>query len=299
MDMANDSDYESWDLEAGIAALNLSSARKASIRALWSKALIVKVIGRTVGYQFLTSRIMAIWKPCGRLDCIDLKQDFFLIRFSAKEDYDKVLKEGPWFVGGHYLSIRKWEPNFKSSIASVNFANPLIKIIKVGGVKQPVQYEGINSLCFSCGCVGHKMESCPYTAMATEKVEEDEAKMADLPVVDRSVPSEETFGPWVLVSQKRQSSRKDRTQLENKDRNYFYSAQTLTKQHSRNSRSNQKLRGTLSLKGEILKQPAEVKKSKRGFGFKIPPDKPIVFTAGCSGDDMPSAQVEIDMDGRT
>lgn len=24
----------------------------------------------------------------------------------------KVLSEGPWFVAGHFLSIRKWEPNF-------------------------------------------------------------------------------------------------------------------------------------------------------------------------------------------
>lgn len=33
----------------GITALNLSSARKASIRASWSNALIVKVTGKTVG----------------------------------------------------------------------------------------------------------------------------------------------------------------------------------------------------------------------------------------------------------
>ena len=44
------------------------------------------------------------------------------------------------------------------------------------------------------------MERCLYTAKATEKVGEDGTKMADLPVVDRSVPSEETVGPWVLFS---------------------------------------------------------------------------------------------------
>lgn len=259
LDMTNDSDDESPDLEAGIASLNLSGAKKASIRALWSNALIVKVIGKTVGYHFLTLRIMSIWKPCGRLECIDLEQDFFLIHFSSKEDFDRVLKEGPWFVGGHFLSIRKWEPNFKPSTASVssvavwvrfpklpieyyeptvlrdlgqiigpvlridtrtasesrgryaricvqvNFANPLIKIIKIGGVKQPVQYEGINLLCFSCGRVGHKMESCHYTVKATEKVGEDGINSADTPVVDRFSPSEETFGPWVLVTRKKTS----------------------------------------------------------------------------------------------
>ena len=43
------------------------------------------------------------------------------------------------------------------------------------------------------------------------------------------------------------------TQLENKDRNYLYSAPTVTKQHSRNSPSNQKMRGTSGLKGERMK----------------------------------------------
>ena len=215
-------------------------------------------------------------------------------------------------------SESRWR--FARICVQVNFANPLIKIIKVGGVKHPIQYKGINCLCFSCSRVGHKMESCPYTARATEKDGEDRTKMTDLPVVNRSVPSEETFGPWFMVSGKRQASRKgnkfspqvsqhspaqhqkvrspnhvaspstheldplgplqkkskhvaslfstdnafvaNRTQLENKDRNYFYSAQTSTKHHSRNSRSNQKLRGASSLKGERLKQLAEVKESK-------------------------------------
>ena len=45
----------------------------------------------------------------------------------------------------------------------------------------------------------------------------------------------------------------DHTQLENKDRNYLYSAPTTTKQHSRNSPSNQKMRETSGLKGERMK----------------------------------------------
>lgn len=50
--------------------------------------------------------------------------------------------------------------------------------------------------------------SYPYTTKATEKDGEDGTKMTDLPVVNHSVPSEETFGPWVMVSGKRQASRK-------------------------------------------------------------------------------------------
>lgn len=114
------SDDKSSDLAAGIVAVNLSGARKTGIRVQWTNALIVKVVGKTVGNQFLSSRIMSLWKPVGRLVCVDLKKDFFLVRFSLKDDYVRVLKDGPWFIGGYYLSIRKWEPNFKPTMASVS-----------------------------------------------------------------------------------------------------------------------------------------------------------------------------------
>ena len=212
MDTEAESDNESSDLAAGIVAVNLSGARKAGIRAQWTNALIVKVVGKTVGNQFLPSHIMSLWKPVGRLVYVDLEKDFFLVRFSPKDDYVRVLKDGPWFIGGHYLSIRKWEPNFKPATASVSsiavwvhlpqlpieyyepsvlrdigqaigpvlridahtateargrfawlcvqidFDKPLIKLIRIGSIKQSVQYEGINSLCFSCGRAGTREE---------------------------------------------------------------------------------------------------------------------------------------------
>ena len=95
MEIEVESDDESSDLAAGIATVNLSGARKASIRSLWTTALIIKVVGKTMGYQFLTLCIISRWKPSGKLDCVDLEKDFFLMRFSLKEDYGQVLKDGP------------------------------------------------------------------------------------------------------------------------------------------------------------------------------------------------------------
>lgn len=114
MESEAESDDEFSDLLLGEKAVKLSSSTKYRIRAQWTKALIVNVIGRTVGYSFLHPRILSPWKPSGKMECVNLGQDFFLTRFSVKEDYAKVLKGGPWFIGGHFLSIRRWEPNFKA-----------------------------------------------------------------------------------------------------------------------------------------------------------------------------------------
>lgn len=37
---------------------------------------------------------------------------FFLVNFTQKENYNKALHEGPWFISGHFLAIRQWQPCF-------------------------------------------------------------------------------------------------------------------------------------------------------------------------------------------
>lgn len=61
-----------------------------------------------------------MWKAVGRLDCVDLGKEFFLIHFSVKEDYEAVLRNGPWFIGENFLSIRPWETNFKPAEANIS-----------------------------------------------------------------------------------------------------------------------------------------------------------------------------------
>ena len=48
-----------------------------------------------------------------------LGNGFFLTRLSLREDYENILKRGPWFIGEHFLSIRPWEPDFRPETASV------------------------------------------------------------------------------------------------------------------------------------------------------------------------------------
>ena len=109
---------EVGELSDGLLAVRLSTDTRKFIRSKWTHELIVKVFGRSVGFHYLHSKIMSLWKPAGRLDCIDLGKDFYLLKFGLVEDFDNVLKGGPWFIGGHYLTIRAWEPNFKPSLAS-------------------------------------------------------------------------------------------------------------------------------------------------------------------------------------
>ena len=106
MDAEVDSDEEVETILGGLAAVRFPQELKWQIRTPWSKAFIVKVYGRTVGFNFLHNRLLAMWKPVGQLDCVGLGNIFFLTRLSLREDYENIIKRGPRFIGEHFLSIR-------------------------------------------------------------------------------------------------------------------------------------------------------------------------------------------------
>lgn len=113
-----ESDSELEEIIEGLVEVKLAKETKSHIRAPWAKDLIVNVFGRTVGYNYLTFKINAMWKPTARMDCVDLGKDFFLIKFYENGDYNRVLRGGPWFIGEHFLAIKPWEPYFKASESS-------------------------------------------------------------------------------------------------------------------------------------------------------------------------------------
>ena len=75
-------------------------------------------------------------------------------------------------------------------------------------MSQPVPYEGISSLCFSCGRIGHKVDCCPYTSWAPMKVGEENVE-GNTPVGEDQVLAEiDNFGSWIIVEKKKHTNRR-------------------------------------------------------------------------------------------
>ena len=135
------SDDEEEPPEEGEVIINFPSDLKRKIRAPWSTSLIVKVFGRSVGYLFLVNKLKSLWQVPGGFSCVDLGLGFFLVRFTAREDFEAVLKGGPWFIGEYFLSLRPWVPNFRASEAAVSSVAVWIRLPEL-----PVEYYQKDSL---------------------------------------------------------------------------------------------------------------------------------------------------------
>ena len=138
-DATSDDEFE--NLPPGEVVVKLSGERKNKIKASWASALIVKAFGKSVGFHFLHSRLTSMWKPSRKMDCIDLGSSFFLIKFTLKEDHARVLKGGPWLMGGHYLSIRGWEQNFRPEDANLS---SVVVWVQLPGL--PIEYYELSVL---------------------------------------------------------------------------------------------------------------------------------------------------------
>lgn len=101
----------------------------------WMNTIVVKFLGRSMGYRALCNRLNDLWRTLQGFTVIDLENDFFLVRFKSEIDAQYALTQGPWTTLGHYLTVQQWTPHFDSS--NVNIEN-IVTWIRIPGM--PLHY---------------------------------------------------------------------------------------------------------------------------------------------------------------
>ncbi|KAL4383939.1 hypothetical protein GQ457_15G014660 [Hibiscus cannabinus] len=95
-----------------IPSIQFSERVHAQVDYNMRNLLIVRLLGRSIGFKALQSRILALWKPAGDIKLIDLDNGYYIIRFSVESDYAKVLNDGPWTIYDSYLMVQPWSRQF-------------------------------------------------------------------------------------------------------------------------------------------------------------------------------------------
>ncbi|WMV51868.1 hypothetical protein MTR67_045253 [Solanum verrucosum] len=105
------------------------------------QSLIIKLIGKKIGNSYLQNILQALWQLTEKINLIDLSEDYYLIKLTNPENYEKVLHRGLWFIGSQFVSIRKWEPKFNPSSSQINFSTVWIRLPEL-----PTKFYDINIL---------------------------------------------------------------------------------------------------------------------------------------------------------
>lgn len=72
----------------------------------WRNVVIIKLLGRRIGYRFLYGRLAKLWNLFGNFELIDLQNEFFVVRFVEMADYERVMYDESWMILGHYLTVQ-------------------------------------------------------------------------------------------------------------------------------------------------------------------------------------------------
>ncbi|OMP01406.1 hypothetical protein COLO4_11918 [Corchorus olitorius] len=105
--------------EGSFPKLNITAEEYKKLWEPWRKTLIVKILGKSPAFNLLFSKLRSLWNLKAKLSLVDIGNDFYLVKVENPEDYLRILTEGPWVVGGYYLTVRKWKPFFNSSEETV------------------------------------------------------------------------------------------------------------------------------------------------------------------------------------
>lgn len=185
------------------------------------------------GPWFIGQHFLAIkpWQPEFSVSNANLSLVAVCVRFLGLpiEFYDTVILKKIGSSIGPVLRINSHTAansrgRYARLCVQINHEKPLKTTVLIGKYKQQVMYEGIHSLCFTCGRLGHKKEACQYEIKGPQQPITFALANASKDQVDHPIVTPEataspphstipppaksnTFGPWLLVSRRKRNAR--------------------------------------------------------------------------------------------
>jgi hypothetical protein len=69
----------------------------------WKDTLVVKLLGKKLGYNIMKSKLETIWDLKGGFELMDIGNSFFMIKFDGEEDKTRVINRAVKLGGQTHL----------------------------------------------------------------------------------------------------------------------------------------------------------------------------------------------------
>ncbi|PNX89955.1 hypothetical protein L195_g046078, partial [Trifolium pratense] len=76
----------------------------------WKDALVVKLLGKSLGYNTMKAKLEQVWKLNGGFQLMNVGNSYYMVKFDEVEDKNKVINGGPWIIYDHILAVSQWTP---------------------------------------------------------------------------------------------------------------------------------------------------------------------------------------------
>ncbi|CAN1153892.1 hypothetical protein LINPERHAP2_LOCUS19690 [Linum perenne] len=160
--------------------------------------------------------VIQTWRPYFRLEDSTLSTLRVWVRLPGLPfeyfDYNILQRIGDRIgktVRIDHTTLEGTRGNFARICVEVDLSKPLLSKYRLRRRVRRVEYEGLHTICFGCGCYGHEESACPETVDADKSL--PGSTSFSNPVFNEAERGEERpevdedFGPWMKV--KRQSRR--------------------------------------------------------------------------------------------
>ncbi|CAN1299172.1 Uncharacterized protein At4g02000 [Linum perenne] len=134
-------------------------------------------------------RLEYLWAKSGPIQVSDLSNNFYLVRFSCKEDYSSAAFKGPWKIYNYYITVSQWSPSFNDE-APIKTIMTWVRLPKL-----PIHYFNEVAVSRIGNCIGRTVRLDLATAEGTRGRYERVCVEVDLtkPLLDKYMIEDRIF----------------------------------------------------------------------------------------------------------